>query len=885
MTAADLLADLTRQGFTLAPEGGGICVTPASRLTAELREAIGAHKPALLALLGGPERAAATAHKHEQLCGPAGGGSVVISGQTYPYARRWAGAPLTTAGGFLAFDTETEPIPDDPAAPPPRLALASASAGEADSCLIHPDDVGRFVLAHRGLHVVGHNVSFDFWVVEHHLRTRGEEEARLAWWAVADECRLHDSMLLDALVRLARDDTYPRPRGLDVIAEEYAGLEVDKADPYRLRYGEIIGADWGTAEEGYFSYAVKDAIATRLAYAALRRQATALAERYRAEVWPDAGVRFGLLTEAVQVKKAIALAQVTRTGMRVDLDRVRRGEADLRQRLDAAVADVRALGPDLYKLDKGGNLKPTKTGAPSRSNKALVARLAAVKEEVEAANGVTLSVPLTAKKQEPTASTEFWGDHKELHPFLSSWVESEELAKLLQFFSHLRAARVHPRYTVLVRSGRTSCSGPNVQQIPRDGPLRAAFVPSPGHFLLAVDYCYIELRTLAAVCRKRYGQSALADVIRAGIDPHAHTAALMLNVPPEEFAAWKNDPARADAYKKARQAAKPVNFGVPGGLGADSLASYARKSYGVAMTAEEAKERRERLVGKVYPELTDYLAEDVHAVLAGTLHTTVEAVRRALGDIHLTCVRKVLEGDPKRVDGAPYKPAFVGTIWRALAAVNRNPDLVEALHARAPGPGLARKVCQAGVATLTGRVRGRVRYSQARNTPFQGLAADGAALALFALVKGGFRVVGFVHDEVLVELPDEGGYVSEAAVKRVEQVMVAEMEQVLGGLPAGVESTVSTRWSKQAKLIVRDGRAVPWEPEVPAAQPARQAEAPAELPGVAQETSAAGAGPNRRPCRRRSAGGALRRPGGQGPLVRGLLDVGGLPSHPPRRLG
>jgi hypothetical protein len=51
MTAADLLADLTRQGFSLSAEGGGIRVTPASHLTAEQRKAIQAHKPALLALL------------------------------------------------------------------------------------------------------------------------------------------------------------------------------------------------------------------------------------------------------------------------------------------------------------------------------------------------------------------------------------------------------------------------------------------------------------------------------------------------------------------------------------------------------------------------------------------------------------------------------------------------------------------------------------------------------------------------------------------------------------------------------------------------------------------------------------------------------------------
>ena len=123
-------------------------------------------------------------------------------------------------------------------------------------------------------------------------------------------------------------------------------------------------------------------------------------------------------------------------------------------------------------------------------------------------------------------------------------------------------------------------------------------------------------------------------------------------------------------------------------------------------------------------------------------------------------------------------------------------------------------MCHAGVATLTGRLRGRVAYSQVRNTPFQGLAADGAALALFELVKEGFRVVGFVHDEVLVELPDEGGYVSEAKVRRVEEVMCREMGRVLvGGIPVACESTLSKRWSKKAKLLVKDGKVYPWKPD------------------------------------------------------------------------
>jgi hypothetical protein len=335
--------------------------------------------------------------------------------------------------------------------------------------------------------------------------------------------------------------------------------------------------------------------------------------------------------------------------------------------------------------------------------------------------------------------------------------------------------------------------------------------------------------TFAATALHRYGWSDMAEVIKAGVDPHAHTAAMMLGVSAEEFLSWKKNESVAerkmvdgkavevkfsDKYAKARQMAKPVNFGVPGGLGVKSLVSYAHSTYKVDLTFEEAKERRELLTKKIYKELDLYLSEDSVVIVARNLQAPLWQVRNELGDMHISCINKVLAGDPRRVsDGKPYQPTFVSRIWSSLVGLNKNPELRQALQKRQPSAELAAKVCHAGVATLTGRIRGYVRYSQARNTPFQGLAADGAALALFELIKQGFRVVGFVHDEILVELPDEGGYVSEAKVRQVEEIMCRKMESVLvGDIPVACESALSERWSKKAKLIVKDGKVVPWRP-------------------------------------------------------------------------
>ena len=140
-------------------------------------------------------------------------------------------------------------------------------------------------------------------------------------------------------------------------------------------------------------------------------------------------------------------------------------------------------------------------------------------------------------------------------------------------------------------------------------------MPAPGHLLLAVDYSFIELRTLAAVCEARYGFSRLAETIRAGIDPHCYTAAMLLGLTLDGFMALADvvDEVEVEGvekrikghwFKRHRQIAKPINFGVPGGLRAGAWSTYARNTYGVEMTLEQAEAFRTRLIKEIYPELS-----------------------------------------------------------------------------------------------------------------------------------------------------------------------------------------------------------------------------------------------------------------------------------------
>jgi hypothetical protein len=70
-----------------------------------------------------------------------------------------------------------------------------------------------------------------------------------------------------------------------------------------------------------------------------------------------------------------------------------------------------------------------------------------------------------------------------------------------------------------------------------------------------------------------------------------------------------------------------------------------------------------------------------------------------------------------------------------------------------------------------------------------------------------------MHDEFVIEVPDEGGLISKEVVDRNVSIVCEEMASVLhGDIPVVCEATVSTCSSKDARLIVRDGKVVPWSP-------------------------------------------------------------------------
>ena len=114
--------------------------------------------------------------------------------------------------------------------------------------------------------------------------------------------------------------------------------------------------------------------------------------------------------------------------------------------------------------------------------------------------------------------------------------------------------RLHPTINSLqARTARMSVSRPPLQQLPSsDWRIRRAFIPDPGHVMIAADYMAVEMRVLAAVS----GDLTMQNAIRQGLDLHSFTAERVFG---------------PDFTSKDRKIAKSIGFGKVYGGGADGI--------------------------------------------------------------------------------------------------------------------------------------------------------------------------------------------------------------------------------------------------------------------------------------------------------------------------
>lgn len=372
---------------------------------------------------------------------------------------------------------------------------------------------------------------------------------------------------------------------------------------------------------------------------------------------------------------------------------------------------------------------------------------------------------------------------KGLDETIDEYIDRGEIRKLVTTeLPRMRAGRVHPRYDILKKTGRTSSYGNrkqdknppypavNIQQI--DPRVRHAYIASPGHVLCSVDYNFIELVSIAQKCLDVLGHSVLAEKINAGFDPHAYLGAdIASDLDPglrgityEAFLPLKKSDRKR--YDQWRGLAKPTGLGFPGGLGAARFIGYAKSTFGVDLvkmtgSLEAALELAKQLKARwlaTYPEMKDYF--------------------------------KWVTDECKDAE------------WSS-------PD--DDRYAYISPYGMVRRNCH---------------YTEATNgAGLQTPTAEGAKISLWELAQAthdaslgscllGCHMVAFIHDEVIVELPEDD-LMHERAYE-VARIMREGMSRVMTRVKVGAEPALMHRWNKAAEAVFNDkNRLIPWQPPSP----------------------------------------------------------------------
>lgn len=313
----------------------------------------------------------------------------------------------------------------------------------------------------------------------------------------------------------------------------------------------------------------------------------------------------------------------------------------------------------------------------------------------------------------------------------------------------LKMGEIHSRFEPLLETGRTSCGDPyNLQNPLRKGGVRECFVPRPGFVFVDADYDGIELRTWAQVCLWAFGESRLAETLNAGFDPHLDLGAQILGITYEEALRRKKD---ADV-RDARQMAKPASFGYPGGMGAATFSKWVKANYGLSISEQQAAQLKEQWF-RNWPEARKYFKW---------------VTDKTKNEWHL-------------VDGE--------------------------------------EVCRLKQ-FVSNRYRGGCSYTETCNGFFQSLAADIFKAAGFKIARAcydetrgsilfGSRIVNGIHDQFLVESPEEIGH---ECAQEVGWLMIQAAKPFIPDVPATCTPILARCWSKEAEACY-DGnrRLVPWD--------------------------------------------------------------------------
>jgi DNA polymerase I len=488
----------------------------------------------------------------------------------------------------------------------------------------HWQDLEEFFSLKR--YWLAHNAVFDLgWLQEHEIYPEGEVLCTM----------LASRILTNGLPNLKH--------GLQHVVKRYLKLEISK---------EEQKSDWtGDLTLSQLDYAAYDVeLLTQLDGPINQR----MAEGNLHKAW------------FLECKALPTMAQLWRTGMPFQRDELEQLHQDLaadHERLGEAFIDTldEAL-PEGKKLprDPDGtfNLRSKPEGSVREGTKKQAGfNLNSPKQLLDVFTTLIGAVPVdnTGKPSASRAALrEYVGDHRVVAEYLA-WKRVEKRRQMVEaLLKHLGSTGfIKASYMQLgADTGRMSCIGPNLQQIPRDSRFRACVKAPAGWKLVVADYAQMELRLAAAEAEDPLMIRAFQD----GLDLHTVTAMQIYGVSEDEVT------------KEMRQISKSANFGLLYGSGARGLRNYAA-GMGVQMDLAEAGEIRAKFHA-VYTGISRWQRENA---AQANRHRSDAAIR-----IRNSGLRRILPGDynsltvrsntPIQGAGAAVLKRTLGKLWPLLKA-------------------------------------------------------------------------------------------------------------------------------------------------------------------------------------------------------------------------
>lgn len=140
--------------------------------------------------------------------------------------------------------------------------------------------------------------------------------------------------------------------------------------------------------------------------------------------------------------------------------------------------------------------------------------------------GVGLKVLEKTAKGVPSVSSDVLANYIG-NPVVDDLLEYRRLTKLETFIKSWEKIqvddRIYPSFNITARTGRTTCSKPNLQQIPQDKNVRNLIEARPGWKILECDFSQVELRVASMFS----GDANMQHAYNSGSDLHSKTTELL----------------------------------------------------------------------------------------------------------------------------------------------------------------------------------------------------------------------------------------------------------------------------------------------------------------------------------------------------------------------